>query len=233
MDIVLEDKIFATEKLPKKMNKIVIYCHGFGENRERIIQHYEVLNDNNIGIISFDFPCHGDDKSNCTEFNIENCTLYLNSVIDYAKKYNVPIVLMGSSFGGYIVLNRINKINEKFDKIFLKFPAINFYECMIRKLQIDIDYYNNYEYYEFSNRVKISKTTFLEIKNNNLMKSFNKHFNDIFIIHGDKDRTVLLKDVKSFCHKYNIKLSVIYGAEHGMKDYLDVVNDKLLSYIIK
>ena len=67
--------------------------------------------------------------------------------------------------------------------------------------------------------------------NDDLMSNFDKCGNDIFIIHGDKDKTVLLSDVQGFCDKYSIKLDVIVGAEHGMKYYLDVVNDKLLEYI--
>ena len=67
--------------------------------------------------------------------------------------------------------------------------------------------------------------------NDDLMDSFDKCDNDIFIIHGDKDKTVLLSDVQEFCDKYDIKLDVIVGAEHGMKDYLDLVNDKLLEFI--
>ena len=67
--------------------------------------------------------------------------------------------------------------------------------------------------------------------NDDLMSNFDKCDNNIFIIHGDKDKTVLLSDVKYFCDKYDIKLDVIYGAEHGMRDYLDLVNEKLLDFI--
>lgn len=63
------------------------------------------------------------------------------------------------------------------------------------------------------------------------MYSFDRCYNDIFIIHGDKDKTVLLSDVSYFCDKYDIKLDVIHGAKHGMKDYLDLVNEKILDFI--
>lgn len=228
---ILDNQIYCLESIPSNMNKIIIYCHGFGENKSRIEQHNEELNKNNIGIICFDFPCHGEDKSDDTKFNLTNSIDYLNKVIMYAKKYNVPISLMGSSYGGYIVLSRINKIDEKFDKVFLKFPAVNFYECTKRKLKIDIDYYDNHKYYEFLNGRKMFRDSFIEFMNDNLMKKFNKHNNDIYIIHGDEDKTVLLSDVETFCNKYNIKLDIIKGAGHGMKDYLDMVNKKLIDYM--
>ena len=230
---ILNNKVFCYESIPNDLKKMIIYCHGFGESKEIINQHNEMLNSNNIGIISFDFPCHGEDKSTDNEFNLTNSIEYLNEVIIYSKKYNVPISLMGLSFGGYIILSKINKDEEKFDKIFLKFPAVNFYECTKRKLKIDLSYFDNNEYYEFLNGRKMYKEAFIEFMNDDLMGEYNKHDNDIYVIHGDKDNTVLLKDIEYFCKKNNINLKVIEGAEHGMKNYLDLVNIELLNYLKK
>ena len=225
------DNIYCYFSIPDNVRKIVIYCHGFGESKKRINQHFNELNSIGIGIVSFDFPCHGEDKSLDSCFNLTNSLDYLDKVIDSVKEYNVPISLMGSSYGGYIALSYINRFRVKFDKMFLKFPAVNFYECSKRKLGIDIDYFDSHEFYTFLNGKKFYKEAFLEFKNDDLMNSFDKCGNDILIIHGDKDRTVLLEDVKFFCDKYDINLGVIHGAEHGMKDYLGVVNEILLDYI--
>ena len=228
---IIDDKIYCYFSIPDKVKKIVIYCHGFGESKERINQHYEVLNNNQIGIVSFDFPCHGEDKSDDFCFDLSNSLYYLDRVIESVKVYGVPISLMGSSFGGYIALSYINRYKVKFDKVFLKYPAVNFYECTKRKLGIDIDYFDTHSFYTFINGRKYSRSAFVEFMNDDLMDCFDKCDNNIFIIHGDKDRTVLLEDVKYFCDKYDIKLDVIVGAEHGMKDYLDLVNDRLLEFI--
>lgn len=228
---IIDDKIYCFFSIPDDVKKIVIYCHGFGESKDRINQHFEVLKDRGIGIVSFDFPCHGEDKSDDFCFDLSNSLYYLDRVIESVKGYGVPISLMGSSFGGYIALSYINKYKVRFDKVFLKYPAVNFYECTKRKLGIDIDYFDTHEFYTFLNGRKYSRSAFLEFMNDDLMDSFDKCGNEIYIIHGDKDRTVLLEDIKYFCDKYDIKLDVIYGAEHGMKDYLDLVNDKLLEFI--
>lgn len=228
---IIDEKVFCYLSIPNNASKIVIYCHGFGENKERINQHYNELNSIDVGIVSFDFPCHGEDKSDDFDFNLINCLDYLNRVINFVKEYSVPISLMGSSFGGYIILSYINRFKSKFEKVFLKYPAVNFYECTVRKLGIDIDYFDNHEFYTFLNGRKYNRDAFLGFMNDDLMKNFDKCGNDIFIIHGDKDKTVLLEDVKYFCDKYDIKLDIIAGAEHGMKDYQDVVNDKLIEFI--
>ena len=228
---VIDDKIYCYFSIPDDVRKIVIYCHGFGESKDRINQHFEILNRNQIGIVSFDFPCHGEDMSDDSCFNLSNSLDYLDKVIDSVKEYGVPISLMGSSFGGYIALSYINRFKVKFDKVFLKYPAVNFYECMTRKLGINDAYFDDHEFYSFLNGRKIYKDSFLQFKSDDLMCGFDKCENDIFIIHGDRDKTVFLSDVQEFCDKYDVKLDVIVGAEHGMKDYLDLVNEKLLDYI--
>ena len=68
---------------------------------------------------------------------------------------------MGSSYGGYIALSYINRFNVKFEKVFLKFPAVNFYECFKRKLGIDIDYFDSHEVYTFLNGMKWYRESFL------------------------------------------------------------------------
>ena len=142
---IIDDRIYSYFSIPDDVRKIVIYCHGFGESKDRINQHFEVLNSNQIGIVSFDFPCHGEDKSDDSYFNLSNSLDYLDKVIASVKEYGVPICLMGSSFGGYIALSYINRFKVKFDKVFLKYPAVNCYQCSERKLGIDIDYFDNHE----------------------------------------------------------------------------------------
>ena len=213
------------EIIPDNMKSIVIYCHGFGDNKNRIYQHDKILNENNIGIISFDMPCHGEDDTSYFNFNLDICLSYLKEIVNYVKKYNVDIYSIGSSFGGYILLEYVRRYND-ISKVFLKFPAINFYECTKRKLNLN-DNFNDKEFIDLPN-FKLYKNSF-NFFNSDLIDNFNTK-SDIYIIHGDKDKTVLLEDVEKFCLRYNINLKVIEGAEHGMKDYLDLVNEEIINY---
>ena len=110
---IIDDRIYSYFSIPNDVRKIIIYCHGFGEDKERINQHFNELNAIGIGIVSFDFPCHGEDESLYTEFNLSNSLEYLDKVIDSVKEYGVPISLMGSSYGGYIALSYINRFKVK------------------------------------------------------------------------------------------------------------------------
>lgn len=216
------------EKIPNNMKSIVIYCHGFGDNKDRIYQHDKVLNENGIGIISFDFPTFGEDNTDYSDFNIELCLEYLKNIVDRVNTYNVPINIVGSSFGGYIALLYINN-NKNINKAFLKFPAVNFYECVKRKLNIDDIFFNNHEYYLLPSGYKIYRKAYYSFKENDIINNFNKNC-DIYIMHGNKDKTVLIEDVYNFSTLYNIKLKVVDGAEHGMKNYLDLINEEMINY---
>lgn len=215
------------------MKGIVIYCHGFGESKDRIIQHSDILNENNIGIISFDFPCHGADTTNFKDITYDLVISYMDEITKYIKEQypEIPISIIGSSFGGYMVLNYINDKKYLFNKVFLKYPAVNFYECIKRKLFIDDNYFNDNVYYELPSGYRLYKKFYFDCKEHDIIKNFNKYDNNIYIIHGNMDKTVLLDDVKEFTKKNNIKLNVIDGASHEMKEYLDIVNEELITFL--
>lgn len=59
--LLLNNRINCLINEIPNMKNIILYCHGFGKNKDRIYQLVDILSHNNIGIISFDFPCHGDD----------------------------------------------------------------------------------------------------------------------------------------------------------------------------
>lgn len=229
---IIDNKIYCLFSKCDNMQGIVIYCHGYGDNKERIYQHDSVLNNNGYGIISFDFPCHGEDKTDCIDFTYDLCMDYIDKVVKYIKNnyQDIPISIIGSSFGGYLTLNYINDKRYLFKKVFLKYPAVNFYECTKRKLKIDDDFFNQNEYYELPSGYRLYKQFYFESKEHDIMLNFNKCKNDIYIIHGNCDETVLIDDVIKFAKKNKITLNIVDGATHGMKDHLDLVNNQIISF---
>lgn len=217
------------------MDSVVIYCHRFSENRREIYNHVFDLNRKKIGIITFDFPCHGKDTTNCQDINYDLCYQYIDNIVKYVKeKYpNTKIILMGVSFGGYMALNYINDSKMKFDKVCLLCPAINFYECMKRNLNIDDSYFNNHDYYELSSGYKIYKNFYFDCKKHDIMNNFNNHKNEIYIIQGSLDKTVLANDVIYFGKKNHLKTNIIIGADHDLDSNSFIVKEELLDYLSK
>ena len=139
---LIDERINALSAISDEhMNKIVIYCHGLGSNKTWAIKFYENLLNENIGIVSFDFPGHGEDNTDFSDFDLSLCITYLDRVIQYVKdKYNVPIYLFGCSFGGFVILNKIIQ-NNNIEKTMLMCPAVNFCEILEIKADVSSNYF--------------------------------------------------------------------------------------------
>lgn len=213
-------------------DKIIIYCHGLGANRCWATRYYKELLENNIGIIAFDLPGHGKDKTPFTKFTLELCLSYLEQVISYAKNtYQSKLYLLGSSYGGFVLLNKLMIQNKDIEKTFLISPAINFCEIIERKAGININ-----EYLKTTNHINIFydidiyKEPYNKMKKQEqLIKHF--HFNNISIIHGKKDRTVLLKDVETFSTNNNLKLKIVEEGKHELHGHEREIVDFILENI--
>lgn len=231
-DYLINDKINTFSAIPEdNMNKILIYCHGLGSNKTWATRFYDDLLKNKIGIISFDFPGHGEDKTDFSHFNLSLCISYLEEMITYAKtKYNVPIYLFGCSFGGFVILNKLIQDNTNIEKTMLMCPAINFCEIMEYKSGISSAYFNTNVFMPLYNNIKIYKDAYLEFKNgDNAIKNY--EFRNISIIHGTSDKTVLYKDISDFCKKNNLMLTTIEDGKHELYNYDNEIVEFLLKNI--
>ena len=228
---LVNNKIYTFMAVDDSVDRIVIYCHGLGANKIWATRFYDYLLTNKIGIISFDFPGHGEDKTDFVYFNLSLCISYLEEMIDYVKiKYNVPIYLFGSSFGGFVILNKLIKTDINIKKAMLMCPAINFCEIIERKLGISLDYFNTNEFVPLYNNIKIYKDAYLEFKNgNNAVKNY--EFKNVSIIQGTLDRTVLYDDISKFCKKNNLKLTTIEGGKHELYGYDEEIINFMLENI--
>ena len=215
------------------MRYLVVYCHGFGSNKESIEKHVKALEENDGGIISFDFPGHGEDKTDNKDITYDMCYKYIDEVVKYVTdKYpKTKIALMGSSFGGYMALNYINDSGRKFYRTFLKYPAINLYECIKRKLNIDDSYFDNHEYFELPNGYRLYKKFYLDAKEHDIMHNFNKHNNDIYIVQGNIDKIVLADDIIDFVKRNGLQANIIINGDHGLDRYMEIVNDELVTFM--
>lgn len=227
---LVNNKINIIENMPiDELEKKVIYCHGLGSNKNLVNRFSKDLLNNNIGVVSFDFPGHGDDKTPFSLFNLSLCIEYLEEVIKYIKnKYNVPICLFGSSFGGFVVLNRLIIRNNDIDKTILMCPAINFCEIMELKSGISIDYFDTNEFMPLYNNIKIYKDSYLEFKNGD-KKIRKANFRNISIIQGMMDKTVSYDDIREFCLRNNLELVTIQKGKHELYGYDEEIVD-LLKY---
>ena len=121
-----------------EVKRAVIFGHGFGGHKDnkaaekfasKIISKHK-----DIGVITFNWPCHGDDARK--NLLLSECDTYLTLVIGYVKKLFGTDELYGyaTSFGGYLFLKYIAEHGNPFRKIALRCPSINMYTTITNRL---------------------------------------------------------------------------------------------------
>ena len=202
---------------------IIIAMHGFaGDRSSKCIKklRQETLS-LKIGLITFDWPSHGESEVNGEYLTIDNCLNDLETIYNYVKQKNSKskIIAFSTSFGGYLTLLYNIKKENKFDGIILRAPALKMYDVLMNNIidssMLDSLKTNGYFNFGFERIIKIENNFITDLKNNNIFELYKTNkFNDIDIIHGTKDTTVPIIDSVQFCETNNFNLYKIEGANH-------------------
>ncbi len=214
-------KVYCND--PHNINSVIISCHGFGGSRDNsstkkiadtFLEKYD-----DVALITFDWPCHGEDVKQ--KLRLSDCNDYLESVINYVKNIlHVDVLfLQATSFGGYLSLKYINEHTNPFKKIALRCPAVNMYDVLTKNIltveDIDIINKGKIALTGFERKIKIDKEFVEELKNNNIaQKNFIDESADMLIMHGTKDELVSYEFVKRFAENNNIDFETIEAADH-------------------
>ena len=91
-----------------EMTFMCIACHGFRGNKDnggRIVSLAQKINRLKGGLVAFDFSGSGESEGDFARMTLTRQTQDLQAVVDYtARCYELPLVLLGRSFGGSTVL---------------------------------------------------------------------------------------------------------------------------------
>ena len=214
------------EHISNNCKTIVIAMHGFAGDRKSgcIALLEEQLEKMNVGLLKFDWPCHGESEIDGDALTIQNCLSDLNYVVEYIrKKYkNCNIIAFSTSFGGYLTL-LYNYYNPNvFNHIILRSPAIKMYDVVknnLMKEQMKLELRKNgYFHYGFERILKVSLEFINELRDENVFKLYgDKDLNYISIIHGTDDDIVPISDSKLFSDIHNCTIYPIEGADHRYK----------------
>lgn len=207
----------------KKFDKVIISCHGFTgskNNKTANALAKEIEKYDGYMILSFDWPCHGDDKRDIVDLDV--CNKYLKTVIDYVHNDLCinEIYGQGTSFGGYLILKYISENGNPFKKIALRCPAINMYDALTKiilsKEDLEIINSGGNVYRGEDRKTVITKELVDSFKENDILKrDFSNYSDSIITIHGDNDQLIDYNVDKSFSEKNGIEFITSEGTDHG------------------
>ena len=210
---------------PDKIEKVIIASHGFGGDKESsaIELLAEKLIKENIMVIAFDFPTHGESTAKGEEYLVKNCINDLISIEEYVKKKypQKPIGIFATSFGAYIAILKINQYSNNYFSIVLRAPAIcmdEIFENSIIRENISDFKNRGYTILGYEKEIKVSYKYYEELKSNKLFEIYNKN-EELLIIQGTEDDMAPIADSIRFIEEKNTKgkIEKIIGADHRMK----------------
>lgn len=220
-------KISSKLYLPSKdTTRFVIACHGFGGDKESSAIQYlaETIYKDNMALICFDFPGHGQSEVEADKLTISNCINDIETIEIYLKQRfgkDIQINIFATSFGAYITLLKIFTRNTMYNKIILRSPAIKmdkiFKDTLLREPFEEFKK-NKVTSMGYERKMLITYNFYEELRSHRLLELYNNN-QHILIIQGTKDDIAPINDTKEFIllDKENLELYEIPGADHRMK----------------
>lgn len=232
---------------------VVVMAHGFGSGKAS--PTVTLLMDNlpqsadksrtqsadksrmqKIGVVAFDFPAHGESPVDGTHLRIENCINDLISAVAFAKAAApaARIINFGSSFGAYITMLYITRLNTSRDaagslaettvqpyvvKAFLRSAAVNMPELFEKPAPDDAEQLarDGYVIMDYEPRnLKITSEFIADLQANNLFKCFVKGDAQLKMIHGTADEDIDYAKAVAFAYQYDIELISVQGGDHRL-----------------
>ena len=226
---------------PHTINEVTIFCHGFGghkDNRAAARFAAKALSKHKkMGIVTFDWPCHGGDGRK--KLLLSDCDLYLSLVVaDMKQRFHTDtLYAYATSFGGYMVLKYIAENENPFKKIALRCPAVRMYDVITHSIITDADLTvlasGKPVLAGFDRKIKITEEFLDDLKNADI--SGHDYLDDaenILILHGTKDEIIPLSSVQEFADNSLIECLPIENADHRFSDphIMDFAISKMLDF---
>lgn len=211
-----------------KISKAVIFGHGFGGHKDNkaaekfaaklISKHKE------FGIITFNWPCHGDDARK--NLHLGECDTYLTLVLEYVSRefHAEEIYGYGTSFGGYLFLKYIADHGKNpFRRLALRCPAITIYDSMINRIMSADDYDKILKgkpvLVGFDRKIRIEKPFLDELQAADVTKNdYIDYADDLLIIHGTKDEVIPFDKSAEFADQNVIEFVPMVNGDHRFTD---------------
>lgn len=221
-------KLSAKVYKPEKIEKVLLCVHGFASDKDgnTIDKLGKTLVKQNVLVIAFDLPCHGENKSTKV-LSLDDCLHSLKFMFEYLKKAykGVPVSIFATSFGAYLSLLYLSKNNQEIDKLILRAPAIRMDEIFARRILLDHkqtlkSLQENVVDVGDKNPLFVDYKFYQDLHDNKLDKCY-KDKNTLYIIQGLKDDVVNFATNETFYEKHcknNYKLFYLKNADHSFKN---------------
>ena len=219
-------KLYGTDA--RQYERMVIFGHGFGGHKDnKAAEKFAgklISKAKNVGVITFDWPGHGEDA--LRELHLNDCDHYLDSVIRYAREnYGAKeLYAYATSFGGYIFLRYIHEHGNPFRAMAFRCPAVEMrkvFNGILKKEDEILLAKGKPAMVGFDRKVRVTGEYLMELEENDItMYNFSEYADEMLILQGTKDEVVPPEMVSGFADRNGLLCLMIEGADHRFMDPL-------------
>ena len=147
----------------KNSNKTILLIHGAWEGAWSWNETVKSLENGGHEVIAIDLPGHGNDKTPLEEITLD---LYVNRVKEELIKIGKPVVLVGHSFGGFVVSQVAEDMPKNIEKLIFVASAVPYdgkNAVEVFTADEDSEFLENLIYAEDKKSVSMSRETIQNI----------------------------------------------------------------------
>ncbi|HOQ09828.1 MAG TPA: alpha/beta hydrolase [Syntrophomonadaceae bacterium] len=234
-------KLAALLNLPENCSGLVISCHGFRgakENRGRIYSLSSKLNSIGLGLLAFDFQGSGQSEGTYHDITLTRQAGDLQDVIDFAaRQFNMPLVLLGRSFGGSTVLAGASQDARVTGYIFWSTPVFlkETFAAMDPALAGQLEQGKTITLVDEGGSYQLAPDLLLDFANHNMDEYIKAIGNrPVLIIHGQSDEIVAPENALYLArHLSDCQLHLVEGADHRFSQHGDQREDLTIDWLVR
>lgn len=220
---------------------MVLLCHGFMGNKEGALEKQiaELLRQQGIASIRFDFNGHGQSEGRFQDMTVPNEIVDAKKVIEYVSKlpYVDGIAISGHSQGGVVAAMTAGDLGaDKIKAVVLLAPAAVLRDDAIRGSTMGATYdpFNPGEYVELFRGRNLGAEYIRTAFSLPIYETAAKYQGPALIIHGTGDRVVPYTYGERFHQTWpGSELVIIDRADHGFSKEIEQVARKSAEFLGK
>ena len=214
----------------KKTHKAALLClHGFGGDKDSSVIKalMDEMDSEGAGVVTFDWPAHGESTAPDYALTVERCLEDLDAVVKFInqliKQSNKRICCFATSFGGYLATLYRNSHENAFLYLILRSPALKMADTYRRLTgPEDFERLMQGELIEqgYERKMHLGRDFYDSLTRNDAYDPKPPLPWNIMILQGDKDDIVDPKDIKAYaerCKAEKLRLVIFEGTDHLYK----------------
>lgn len=205
--------------------RVLIVCHGFGSSKESPM--IQALNRemprHGVGVVSFDFPSHGESPVWQEGLRVPYCMEDLAVVEEFVKETDPTVELgyFGSSFGAYITLLYLSLCPHAGKKAFLRSSAVGMpglvdtwvdekaREALSRQGYFVPDY-------DYVREMRVTPAFLEDLARYDVFQRYRPGEAALYMVHGARDSVAPPAAAERFARQFGAALRMLPRGEHNL-----------------